>query len=86
MSFADAGIAVAGSNGSASPRSEAVPGMNCATPSAPAGLTAWGWKALSRQMRRVKKLTGSPSALAELSTMPHKRRERVVGCGPGLAG
>ena len=32
-------MAVAGSKGSASPRSEAVPGMNCATPGAPAGLT-----------------------------------------------
>ena len=72
MSFAEAGIALAGSNGSARPRSAAVPGMNWATPCAPAGLTAPGRKALSRQIRRVKKLTGRPSPFAESSTMPHR--------------
>ena len=70
-SFAEAGIAVAGSNGSASRRSDAVPGMNWATPRAPAGLTAPGWNALSRQMSLVKKSIGSPSVLAEVSTIPH---------------
>jgi len=34
--------------------------MNWATPRAPAGLTAVGLNALSRQMSRVKKPTGSP--------------------------
>ena len=55
-----------------SPRSFAVPGMNWATPCAPAGLTAFGRNELSRQMSLVKKSGGSPSALADASTIPHR--------------
>ena len=73
-SFAEAGIACSGSNGLASPRSAAVPGMNCATPCAPAGLTTCGRNALSLKMSFVKKPTGNCSRVAELSTSRHKPR------------
>ena len=43
------GIAASGSLGLASPRSAAVPGMNCAIPRAPTGLMASGWKLLSQE-------------------------------------
>src|SRR5436189_164458 len=51
-------MACSGSNGSASLRSAAVPGMNCATPCAPAWLLTLGRKLLSCQISRVKKSTG----------------------------
>src|SRR5271154_3524037 len=50
-----------------SPRSCAVCGMNCAMPSAPAGLTAAARKLLSRQMMRVRNPTGRSLSRAELS-------------------
>ncbi len=68
-----------------SPRSLAVPGMNWATPCAPAGLTAVGRNELSRQMSLVKKSTGSPSALAEASTIPHKVASALSVSGPASA-
>jgi hypothetical protein len=49
-----------GSNGLSSPRSMAVPGMNCAIPCAPFGLTALGLKRLSRQMSRTNAMGGKP--------------------------
>ena len=59
--------------------------MNWATPCAPAGLTAVGLNALSRQMSRVKKPTGSPSDMADDFDDPAQGRERVVGFGTGVA-
>ena len=56
--------------------------MNWATPCAPAGLTAVGLNALSRQMSRVKKPTGSPSAMAEDSTIPHRVASALSVSGP----
>jgi hypothetical protein len=68
---ADFGIACSGSNGSASLRSAAVPGMNCATPWAPAWLVTLGRKLLSCQISRVKKSTGKCCAVAAPSIMRH---------------
>ena len=59
--------------------------MNWATPCAPAGLTAVGRNELSRQMSVVKKSTGSPSALAEASTMPHRVASAWSVSGPASA-
>ncbi len=56
--------------------------MNWATPCAPAGLTAFGWNELSRQMSFVKYPTGSPSALAEVSTIPHRVASALSVSGP----
>ena len=67
------------------PRSPAVCGMNWATPCAPAGLTAVGRNALSRQMSLVKKSTGSPSVLAEDSTIPHRVASALSVSGPASA-
>jgi hypothetical protein len=63
------GIASSGSNGLDRPRSAAVPGMNCAMPRAPAGLMALGLKLLSRQISLVRKATGRPRSLADVSIM-----------------
>src|SRR5271168_4793851 len=41
--------------------------MNCAMPSAPAGLETVGWKLLSCQINRVRNETGRPCARAEES-------------------
>ena len=68
-----------------SPRSLAVPGMNWATPCAPAGLTTAGRNELSRQMSLVKNATGSPSALAEASTIPHRVAIALSLSGPASA-
>jgi hypothetical protein len=65
-------MASIGSKGSASPRAFAVAGMNCATPCAPARLTAVGSKRLSCQISRAKKSTGrsfSVAAAASASQM-----------------
>ena len=56
--LAEAGIAWRGSQGSSSPRMRAVWGMNCATPWAPAGLTAAMSKRLSFQISRAKNAGG----------------------------
>ncbi len=82
--LADAGIADAGSNGSISPRSLAVPGMNWATPCAPAGLTAFGRNELSRQMSLVKKSSRQPLGLGGRFDDPAKGGERVVRFGTGV--
>jgi len=55
--------------------------MNWATPIAPAGLTAFGRKELSRQMSRVKKPTGNPSLFAEVSTIPQSVAEALSLAG-----
>ncbi len=55
------------SKGSVRPRSAAVPGMNCAMPCAPFGLTASERKRLSFQISRVKKPTGRSWSAAEVS-------------------
>ena len=70
------------------PRADAVPGMNWATPCAPAGLTASVRNELSRQMSLVKYPTGSPSDLAEASRIPHRvaRALSVSGPASGLTG
>jgi hypothetical protein len=68
-----------------SPRSFAVPGMNWATPCAPAGLTAFGRNELSRQMSLVKKSAGSPSALADASTIPHRVATALSDSAPASA-
>jgi hypothetical protein len=47
------------------PRSFAVEGMNCAIPSAPLGLTAFGRNRLSFQISRAKKSGGSALVLAK---------------------
>src|SRR3984893_7335216 len=57
-SFADSAIASSGSKGLERPRQFAVAGINCATPCAPARLTADGSNRLSRQISRAKKLVG----------------------------
>ena len=57
-------MAAFGSKGSSRPRSAAVPGMNCAMPCAPLGLTAPGLKRLSFQMSRTKNIAGNPLASA----------------------
>jgi hypothetical protein len=54
-SFADSAIASSGSKGLERPRQFAVAGINCATPCAPARLTADGSNRLSRQISRAKK-------------------------------
>ena len=59
--------------------------MNWATPRAPAGLTASGRNELSRQMSLVKKPTGSPSVLAELSRIPHSVTIALSVSGPASA-
>jgi hypothetical protein len=43
------------------------PGMNCATPCAPARLDTLGWNSLSCRISRVRKETGRPCAGAEES-------------------
>src|SRR5215813_6558154 len=49
-----------GSKGSSRPRSAAVPGMNCAMPWAPFGLTALGSNRLSSQISRTNGIAGKP--------------------------
>jgi hypothetical protein len=70
-----------GSNGSARPRILAVPGMNCATPCAPAWLTASGLKRLSCQMSRVKNSAGRSFAAAAAASTS----QTLCGSGAGEA-
>src|SRR5688500_2591905 len=80
-------MACSGSKGSNKPRSCAVPGMNCAIPCAPTGLTAVARKLLSCQINLVRKEMGSPRARAELSMRRHSACPTVsVALAPGDMG
>src|SRR5262249_15559798 len=75
-----------GSKGLARPRQLAVAGMNCATPCAPAGLTAAGSKRLSCQISLVKKSTGksfSTAAAARALQMLSTAAGALDGVGAG---
>src|SRR5271168_673896 len=62
--------------------------MNCAMPSAPAGLETVGWKLLSCQINRVRNETGRPCARAEESISRQMLLTRVsppLGAAPSPA-
>ena len=82
---ADSCNATSGANGSARPRQRAVPGMNCAIPCAPAGLTALASKRLSCQINRKKKDAGSSKAAAALR-ITSSNWPGLLGCAPLGAG
>src|SRR5690554_6506544 len=73
------------SKGLARPRIFAVPGMNWAMPSAPAGLTAPGSKRLSFQIRRARKSFGRPCRSASVAirsqTSPSNLSRAESACG-----
>jgi len=71
-SFPAANSACSGSNGFISPYSTAVSGMNCAIPSAPAGLMVLDRKLLSCQIRLAKNVTGRSLACATAAMALHK--------------